>query len=231
MFSRSFALPDTPVGDLFWQDKLIAAAEDELIGIADYSRSLDGIFFIGLPYEINGMLYNMAAVVSHGEVLAMVPKTFLPNYNEFYEARHFASGENLSTYVTLKNGQQVSVDTDFIFSCKQLPKLKIAVELCEDLWTPNPPSIRHAMSGATVIVNLSASDEVTGKAIYRRELVSGQSARLICGYIYASAGDGESTQDVVYFQDTISSVKTEMCLPSQSALQMRLYTASLMWKE
>ena len=184
--------------DLFWQDKLIAAAEDELIGIADYSRSLDGIFFMGLPYEINGMLYNMAAVVSRGEVLAMVPKTFLPNYNEFYEARHFASGENLSTYVTLKNGQQVSVDTDFIFSCKQLPKLKIAVELCEDLWTPNPPSIRHAMSGATVIVNLSASDEVTGKAIYRRELVSGQSARLICGYIYASAGDGESTQDVVY---------------------------------
>ena len=184
--------------DLFWQDKLIAAAEDELIGIADYSRSLDGIFFIGLPYEINGMLYNMAAVVSRGEVLAMVPKTFLPHYNEFYEARHFASGENLSTYVTLKNGQQVSVDTDFIFSCKQLPKLKIAVELCEDLWTPNPPSIRHAMSGATVIVNLSASDEVTGKAIYRRELVSGQSARLICGYIYASAGDGESTQDVVY---------------------------------
>ena len=184
--------------DLFWQDKLIAAAEDELIGIADYSRSLDGIFFIGLPYEINGMLYNMAAVVSRGEVLAMVPKTFLPNYNEFYEARHFASGENLSTYVTLKNGQQVSVDTDFIFSCKQLPKLKIAVELCEDLWTPNPPSIRHAMSGATVIVNLSASDEVTGKAIYRRELVSGQSARLICGYIYASAGEGESTQDLVF---------------------------------
>ena len=112
--------------DLFWQDKLIAAAEDELIGIADYSRSLDGIFFIGLPYEINGMLYNMAAVVSRGEVLAMVPKTFLPNYNEFYEARHFASGENLSTYVTLKNGQQVSVDTDFIFSCKQLPKLLLA---------------------------------------------------------------------------------------------------------
>ena len=184
--------------DLFWQDKLIAAAEDELIGIADYSRSLDGIFFIGLPYEINGMLYNMAAVVSRGEVLAMVPKTFLPNYNEFYEARHFASGENLSTYVTLKNGRQVSVDTDFIFSCKQLPKLKIAVELCEDLWTPNPPSIRHAMSGATVIVNLSASDEVTGKAIYRRELVSGQSARLICGYIYASAGEGESTQDLVF---------------------------------
>lgn len=185
--------------DLFWQDKLIAAAEDELIGIADYSRSLDGIFFIGLPYEINGMLYNMAAVVSRGEVLAMVPKTFLPNYNEFYEARHFASGENLHICHT-ENGQQVSVDTDFIFSCKQLPKLKIAVELCEDLWTPNPPSIRHAMSGATVIVNLSASDEVTGKAIYRRELVSGQSARLICGYIYASAGDGESTQDVVYFR-------------------------------
>lgn len=185
---------------------------------------------MGLPYEINGMLYNMAAVVSRGEVLAMVPKTFLPNYNEFYEARHFASGENLSTYVTLKNGQQVSVDTDFIFSCKQLPKLKIAVELCEDLWTPNPPSIRHAMSGATVIVNLSASDEVTGKAIYRRELVSGQSARLICGYIMRQR-ETVSPHRMWSTQDTISSVKTEMCLPSQSALQMRLYTASLMWKE
>lgn len=90
------------------------------------------------------------------------------------------------------------MDTDLIFRCRQIPKLKIAVELCEDLWSPNPPSIRHAMSGANVIVNLSASDEVTGKADYRRELVSGQSARLICGYIYASAGDGESTQDVVY---------------------------------
>ena len=184
--------------DLFWQDKLIRAAEAELIRIADYSKTLDGIFFVGLPYEINGMLYNMAAVISHGDVLGMVPKTFLPNYNEFYEARHFASGENLSTDVTLSNGKQVQVDTDLIFRCRQIPKLKIAVELCEDLWSPNPPSIRHAMSGATVIVNLSASDEVTGKADYRRELVSGQSARLICGYIYASAGDGESTQDVVY---------------------------------
>ena len=184
--------------DLFWQDKLIRAAEAELIRIADYSKTLDGIFFVGLPYEINGMLFNMAAVISHGNVLGMVPKTFLPNYNEFYEARHFASGENLSTYVTLSNGKQVQVDTDLIFRCRQIPKLKIAVELCEDLWSPNPPSIRHAMSGANVIVNLSASDEVTGKADYRRELVSGQSARLICGYIYASAGDGESTQDVVY---------------------------------
>ena len=148
--------------DLFWQDKLIRAAEAELIRLADYSKTLDGIFFVGLPYEINGMLFNMAAVISHGNVLGMVPKTFLPNYNEFYEARHFASGENLSTYVTLSNGKQVQVDTDLIFRCRQIPKLKIAVELCEDLWSPNPPSIRHAMSGANVIVNLSASDEVTG---------------------------------------------------------------------
>lgn len=184
--------------DLFWQEKLLKAAEEELIRIVDYSSSLDAIFFVGLPYEINGMLYNVAAVLSQGSVLAMVPKTFLPNYNEFYEARHFASGENVSAYVTLQNGAEVPVDTNFIFGCKQMPKLKISVELCEDLWTPNPPSISHAMSGATVIVNLSASDEVTGKAAYRRQLVSGQSARLICGYIYASAGDGESTQDVVY---------------------------------
>ena len=184
--------------DLFLQEKMLREARQSLLEIAAFTFALDCIVFVGLPLEYNGKLYNVAAAVSNGKVLGFVPKTYLPNYNEFYEARHFASGENLSTYVTLKNGQQVSADTDFIFSCKQLPKLKIAVELCEDLWTPNPPSIRHAMSGATVIVNLSASDEVTGKAIYRRELVSGQSARLICGYIYASAGDGESTQDVVY---------------------------------
>ena len=94
--------------DLFWQDKLIRSAEEELIRISDYSSDLDGIFFVGLPYEINGMLYNMAAVISNGKVLAMVPKTFLPNYNEFYEARHFASGENLSAYVTLSNGDEVT---------------------------------------------------------------------------------------------------------------------------
>ena len=239
--------------DLFWQDKLIAAAEDELIGIADYSRSLDGIFFIGLPYEINGMLYNMAAVVSRGEVLAMVPKTFLPNYNEFYEARYFTSGENLDgtvhidrdVYRARYESDTESDDVEFeiemaefdgfeeleeleedeepdyidendeeedeelyeediwispntIFTCEDMPKLQIAAEICEDLWVPQPPSITHAIAGANVIVNLSASDEITGKDSYRRNLVGGQSARLVCGYIYADAGEGESSTDLVF---------------------------------
>ena len=185
-------------GDLFWQNKLITAAKEELMKIAEKSRELDGIFFVGLPYDINGKIYNMAAAVSGGEVIGMVPKTYIPNYNEFYEARYFTSGQNLCTVEYLPDGTEVEVDTDLIFRCEDMPQLKIAVEICEDLWTPNPPSIGHAMAGANVIVNLSASDENTGKSQYRRELVSGQSARLLCGYIYASAGDGESTQDVVY---------------------------------
>lgn len=184
--------------DLFLQEKLIADAREELLVTAKESWKYDGIFFIGLPMDMNGKLYNVVAVVSKGEILGIVPKTFIPNYNEFYEARHFASGQDLCTELTFENGQKVPVDTDLIFTCEELPKLKIAAEICEDLWTPEPPSIHHALSGADLIVNLSASDETTGKDTYRESLVSGQSARLLCGYIYASAGDGESTQDVVY---------------------------------
>ena len=166
--------------------------------LAACSSAYDAIYFVGLPYVVNGKLYNVAAAISGGEVLGMVPKTWLPNYNEFYEMRHFTSESELDTEIALPNGDVVSVSTDLIFVCKEMPKLTIGVELCEDLWAPNPPSIRHALAGANVIVNLSASDEITGKAHYRSELVDGQSARLVCGYIYASAGDGESTQDVVY---------------------------------
>ena len=185
-------------GDLFLQEKLLKSAAEELMELAACSSAYDAIYFVGLPYVVNGKLYNMAAAISGGEVLGMVPKTWLPNYNEFYELRHFTSGAELDTEIALPNGEVVSVSTDLIFVCKEMPKLTIGVELCEDLWAPNPPSIRHALAGANVIVNLSASDEITGKAHYRRELVDGQSARLVCGYIYASAGDGESTQDVVY---------------------------------
>lgn len=159
---------------------------------------MDAIFFVGLPFEIMGKLYNVAAVIAHGQVLGMVPKSFIPNYNEFYEARHFASGENLCTEAVLPDGSLVPVDRDLIFTCSQMPKLRIAVEICEDLWVPNPPSISHALAGADVIVNLSASNEITGKETYRRQLVVGQSARLICAYLYASAGEGESTQDLVF---------------------------------
>ena len=183
--------------DLFLQEKLLTSALDELVKISECSQNIDGIFFVGLPLEINGKLYNVAAAVSGGDILGIVPKQHLPNYNEFYEQRHFMSGRDLCTEVKIKD-EMVQVDPDLMFACEQVPKLKIGVEICEDLWVPNPPSITHAMEGATLIVNLSASDEITGKSLYRRDLVAGQSARLVCGYIYASAGDGESTQDVVY---------------------------------
>ena len=184
--------------DLFLQERLLQGAKDALMKLVKESASLDAIFFVGLPFEILGKLYNVAAVFSHGEVLGLVPKSYLPNYNEFYEARHFVSGAELATEVVLPDGSCVHADRDLLFVCEQMPKLRIGVELCEDLWTPNPPSISHALAGASVLVNLSASNELTGKDSYRRELVSGQSARLLAGYIYASAGEGESTQDLVF---------------------------------
>lgn len=184
--------------DLFLQEKLLEAARQELMKLAEESEEMDAVFFVGLPYEVNGKLYNMAAVISHGQVLGMVPKSFIPNYNEFYEARHFASGKDLCTQVCLPDGTEIPVDANLVFTCKELPRLCVGVEICEDLWAPNPPGISHALAGADVIVNLSASNEITGKDSYRKSLVLGQSARLVCAYIYASAGEGESTQDLVF---------------------------------
>ena len=183
--------------DLFLQDELLEKAKDALITIAEHSQKLDGLYFVGLPMAIDGKLYNMAAAVSRGLVLGLVPKIHLPNYNEFYEARHFCSGRGLDTVVELA-GRAVPAGSRIMFCCDELPSLRIAAELCEDLWVPEPPSISHCIAGATMIVNLSSSNEITGKSRYRRDLVSGQSARLVCAYIYTSAGSSESTQDLVY---------------------------------
>ncbi len=185
-------------GDLFLQETLLDEAKCQLFKIAAQTAETDAIIFVGLPLEYMGKLYNTAAAIYKGTILGLIPKTFLPNHAEFYEARHFTKGMKKCVSVTLKEGVTVPMGTDQIFVCQSMPKLRIAVELCEDVWAPNPPSIRHALAGATVIVNLSASDEVTGKDTYRRDLINGQSARLVCGYIYACASDGESTQDVVY---------------------------------
>ena len=184
--------------DLFLQEKMLREAKQALLEIAAFTFALDCIVFVGLPLEYNGKLYNVAAALNNGKVLGFVPKTYLPNYNEFYEARHFTRGMDEVVTVRLDKDLTAPMGKKLLFVCDTMPELKIGVELCEDLWTPEPPAIRHALNGATVIVNLSASDETTGKDIYRRELVKGQSARLLCGYVYASAGDGESTQDVVY---------------------------------
>ena len=184
--------------DLFLQEKMLREAKQSLLEIAAFTFALDCIVFVGLPLEYNGKLYNVAAALNNGKVLGFVPKTYLPNYNEFYEARHFTRGMDEAVTVRLDKDLTAPMGKKLLFVCDTMPELKIGVELCEDLWTPEPPAIRHALNGANVIVNLSASDETTGKDSYRRELVKGQSARLLCGYVYASAGDGESTQDVVY---------------------------------
>lgn len=203
-------------GDLFWQQTLLDEAKAQLLHIAKETAQVDAVSFVGLPLVYNQKLYNVAAVINRGEIVGLVPKQHIPNYNEFYEARYFTSGTGVDGLVSL--GEQsddlewdedleeeveepsldVEIRDNFIFTCSTVPELKIAVEICEDLWVANPPSINHALHGANVIVNLSASDEVVGKDSYRRELVKGQSARLLCGYIYATAGEGESTQDLVF---------------------------------
>ena len=183
-------------GDLFWQETLLAQAREQLLRIAAHTAGKNVLVFVGLPFVHNGKLYNLAAAAFDGRVLGLVPKTYIPNYNEFYEARYFTPG--MKEPVLVRLGDDVPMGTNLLFCPSSMPELKIAAEICEDLWTPKPPSISHALAGANLIVNLSASDETTGKDVYRRALVEGQSARLICGYVYASAGDGESTQDVVY---------------------------------
>lgn len=189
-------------GDLFLQDSLLQGAREALFQIAEASADLDALIFAGLPWEKEGKLYNVAAAISRGEILGMVPKTCLPNYGEFYELRHFVPGNRETDFVWMGRGKEgedyVPFGTNQIFICEELQGLAIAAEICEDVWVPEPPSVRHALTGATVIVNCSASDETTGKGEYREALIAGQSARLVCGYVYANAGDGESTQDLVF---------------------------------
>jgi len=184
-------------GDLFWQTLLLEEAKKELIKIIQYTENIDGLIFVGLPFEKEQKLYNVAAVINRGKLIGFVPKTHLPNYNEFYEARHFtkAPEENASV---LFEGKEVAFGTKLLFICEEMPNLVISAEICEDVWAPNPPSINHALAGAIVIVNLSASDETVGKVEYRNQLITGQSSRLLCGYIYANAGEGESTTDLVF---------------------------------
>lgn len=184
-------------GDLFLQRTLQQGALDALDQVLSASTGLDLVTLVGLPLLLHGKLYNCAAVVSGGRLLGLVPKTYLPNYAEFYEKRHFVPGSTQVETVTVC-GQQTLFGTSLLFACRQMPSFVLGVELCEDLWSVLPLSTFHALAGATVIANLSASDETVGKAEYRRSLVENQSARLLCGYLYASAGHGESTQDMVF---------------------------------
>ena len=186
-------------GDLFLQDTLLCGAEEGLQTILEATRNLDMVTVLGLPVRCkwDNKLYNCAAVIQSGEILGLVPKTYLPNYGEFYEERWFASGAGVETSVDLC-GETVDMDAAGLFACEKVPNLVLGVEICEDLWATEPPSARLARGGATVILNLSASNELVGKSGYRRNLVVGQSGRLVCGYVYADAGEGESTTDLVF---------------------------------
>lgn len=183
--------------DLFLQEKLLEEAKKQLIEIAKYSKNKDILIFVGLPIEKKCKLYNVTAAINQGEILGFIPKKNIPNYSEFYEARHFTKGNEKLDFIRI-NGKEVPFGTNLLFSCKEMDGFVVAGEICEDVWVPNPPSIGHALAGATVIINSSASDETTGKDVYRKGLINGQSASLLCGYIYANAGEGESTTDLVF---------------------------------
>lgn len=192
-----FSLTGYTCSDLFLQEPLLRGAEKALGTILQASKGLNLVTLVGLPVRHSGKLYNCAAVVCGGELLGLVPKTCLPNYGEFYEKRHFQPGMEEAECIEYA-GQETLIGTRLLFACKQIPSFVLGVEICEDLWAPVPPSCAHALAGATVIANLSASDETIGKAAYRQELVAGQSARLLCAYLYADAGHGESTTDMTF---------------------------------
>lgn len=187
-------------GDLFNQPALLSACENALGEIARATEGCATLVFVGAPLAVGNRLYNCAVAVSNGKILGAVPKTFIPDYGEFYERRHFspALSEDGIEIISLCGQNEVYFGTQLIFRAEELPDFAVAAEICEDLWAPQSPSVTHTQAGANIIVNLSCSDEVAGKAEYRRNLVKTQSAKLVCGYVYCDAGDGESTTDMVF---------------------------------
>ena len=197
MVFPEFCITGYSCQDLFREQLLIEKAENGLMHLLEYSRQLDIIAIVGLPIIVNGLLYNCAAVIQRGTVLGVVAKTYLPNYGEFYEKRWFASAQDLNPSEIYLAGSRICVSAEpQVFVTPQ--GVKFGVEICEDVWAPIPPSNNLALAGADIIFNLSASDELAGKHQYLMSLLAQQSARTISGYVYASCGFGESTQDVVF---------------------------------
>lgn len=187
-------------GDLFGQIALIKACEKALGDICSATKGIKTLVFVGTPVAVAGRLYNCAVAINDGNILAVIPKTHLPNYGEFYEKRHFSSALSVGDFslISLCGQEEVYFGTKYIFKAEDCHAFTVAAEICEDLWSPCSPSVSHAMAGANIIVNLSCSNETVGKAEYRKNLVKTQSAKQICGYIYCDAGDGESTTDLVF---------------------------------
>ena len=183
--------------DLFLQETLLEGAMEALLSVADATEGSDALVFVGLPLVFRQKLYNVAAAIQNGEILAFIPKSYIPSYGEFYETRHFAPGfEKPEEYIL--EDRRIPFGTNILFEADAVSGLTVGCEICEDFWVPQSPGIAHALAGATVLVNLSASNETIGKDTYRELLVKSASARLIAAYIYCSAGEGESTQDLVF---------------------------------
>jgi NAD+ synthase (glutamine-hydrolysing) len=184
--------------DLFHQQALLRSAEEALRWLLGRTRALPLAAFVGLPVALDGLLYNCAALICRGRLIGVVPKTYLPNYREFYELRQFTPADAATRDTVLLAGQTAPFGSRLLFRLAEQRKLVLAAEICEDLWVPVPPSSHAALAGATVIANLSASNVVIGKHQYRRELASNQSARCIAAYLYSAAGAGESTTDLAW---------------------------------
>ncbi len=200
---RFFVLPELCVtayscGDLFFQSLLVEQAQQALFDLAGFSFEKQITLVVGAPVAQGGRLYNCAVFISCGRILGIVPKIFLPNTQEFYEERWFSSARDSNADTVEWRGERIPFGTDLLFSAEEMPDCVIGIEICEDGWVANPPSGAMAISGATVLLNLSASPEILGKAPYRRELVRSQSARCLAAYVYASAGPGESSTDLVF---------------------------------
>ena len=177
--------------DLFYQSLLLENARQALITVAEATSRNRVAVVVGLPLEIEGRLYNCAAFISGGKVLGIVPKTYLPTTNEFYEERWFTSANHCTSKSAEVNGIPIPIGTDLLFMANNKPDCAIGIEICQDLWAVNPPSGNMALAGATLLLNLSASNELLGKAEYRRELVKHQSARCLAAYLYSASGPGE----------------------------------------
>jgi len=209
--------------DLFLQERLLEEAFVQLLRIVEYSDGVDALIFVGLPLEREGKLYNVAAVINCGELMAFIPKTSIPNYGEFYEGRHFTQGNKMPVMYTYDD-MEIPFGTNILFTTDAMKGLVVGAEICEDLWAVKTPSTEHALAGATVIVNLSASNETVGKDSYREMLVKSTSARLVCGYVYASAGEGESTQDLVFGGHNMIAENGTMLVQSQRFTNQAVYT-------
>ena len=209
-------------GDLFFQQTLLEAAQQQVLYIAQQTAELDILSVVGSPLSWSGKLYNCAFLLYRGKVLGIVPKICVPNYGEFYELRHFVAGEKECRLIPF-GGAQVPFGANLLVADKNMPAFVLAAEICEDLWSVTPPSNFHAEAGATVIVNISASNAVAAKADYRADLVRMQSAKLYAAYIYADAGEGESTTDLVFAGDNMIAENGTILARSQRFVNQNVY--------